>query len=236
MSKKEAEIKLNTDSACIKIIDNLDFMRGIYRMLNSKGFDLWAGGYDKSVRLSDECDTYPFAGYKVILNEIYNRVLSCHRKSVLDIGFGTGTLTSKLYEQGCCIYGQDFSSKMIELAQNKMPKAKLYQGDFSRGLVNDLKQFKYDAIIATYSLHHLTDNQKICFLGELLPLLNEGGCIYIGDVAFATRDELEKCKLQAGDEWDDTEIYFVFDELKRVFPKLVFEPMSYCAGILTLRK
>lgn len=205
-------------------------------MLNSKGFDLWAGEYDKSVGLSDACDTYPFAGYKAILNEIYNRVLSCPGKSVLDIGFGTGTLTSKLYEQGCCISGQDFSGKMIELAQKKMPKAKLYQGDFSRGLVKDLKQLKYDAIIATYSLHHLTDEQKISFLAELLPLLNEDGCIYIGDVAFATREELEKCKLQAGDEWDETEIYFVFDELKEFLPTLVFEPMSYCAGILTLRK
>lgn len=80
-------------------------------MLNRKGFDLWAGGYDKSVSLSDESDTYPFAGYKVILNEIYNRVLSSPGKRVLDIGFGTGTLTSKLYEQGCCIFGQDFSHK-----------------------------------------------------------------------------------------------------------------------------
>lgn len=205
-------------------------------MLNSKEFDLWADGYDKSVRLSDACDTYPFAGYKAILNEIYNKVLSCPGKRVLDIGFGTGTLTSKLYEQGCRIWGQDFSPKMIELAKNKMPEAELYQGDFSHGLVNDLKQLRYDAIIATYSLHHLTDHQKIRFLEELLPLLNEGGCIYIGDVAFATRDELEKCKLQAGEEWDETEIYFVFDELKSVFPKLAFEPMSYCAGIFTLKK
>ena len=117
-----------------------------------------------------------------------------------------------------------------------MPKARLYQGDFSCGLADDLKQFKYDAIIATYSLHHLTDAQKIRFLGKLLPLLNEDGCIYIGDVAFATRDELETCKLQAGEEWDETEIYFVFDELKGAFPKLVFEPTSYCAGLLTLRK
>ena len=142
-------------------------------MLNNKGFDLWANDYDKSVGLSDEDGTYPFAGYKTILNAIYNRVLSVSSKSVLDIGFGTGTLTSKLYEHGCMIYGQDFSDRMIELAQAKMPNAKLFQGDFSNGLVEPLLQQKYDAIIATYSLHHLTDLQKVTFLKSLLMLLNE---------------------------------------------------------------
>ena len=34
------------------------------RMLDNKGFDLWADGYDESVGLSDEENTYPFAGYK----------------------------------------------------------------------------------------------------------------------------------------------------------------------------
>lgn len=72
-------------------------------MLSCKGFDLWADGYDKSVGLSDEDGTYPFAGYKDVLNEIYNNVLS-RGGTVLDIGFGTGTLASKLYEKGCKIY------------------------------------------------------------------------------------------------------------------------------------
>lgn len=205
-------------------------------MLNHNGFDLWADGYDKSVGLSDENGTYPFAGYKNILNEIYNRVLSHSGKTVLDIGFGTGTLTTKLYEQGCSIFGEDFSAKMIELAQKKMPDARLYQGDFTRGLVDALKHNKYDAIIATYSLHHLTDMQKVHFLKELLPLLNEGGCIYIGDVAFKTRSELEECMVQAGDEWDAEEIYFVFDELKEFFPQMKFEQFSCCAGLLSLEK
>lgn len=40
-------------------------------MLNSKGFDLWANGYDKSVGLSDEENSYPFAGYKSVLNNIF---------------------------------------------------------------------------------------------------------------------------------------------------------------------
>lgn len=205
-------------------------------MLSNQGFDLWADDYDKSVGLSDENGTYPFAGYKKVLNEIYNSVLSASQKTVLDIGFGTGVLTAKLYEQGCTIFGQDFSGRMVELAKAKMPEAQLYQGDFSLGLVEDLKHRQYDAIIATYSLHHLTDPQKIHFLQELLPLLHQGGCLYIGDVAFATRLELEKCREQVGEDWDQDEIYFVFEELKKAFPQMKFKPISYCAGVLSFQK
>lgn len=205
-------------------------------MLNSNGFDVWADGYDESVRLADESDAYPFAGYATILKEIYGRVCASGAKAVLDIGFGTGTLAGQLYQQGCDVFGQDFSSRMIQLAQEKMPRAQLYQGDFSLGLVQELKQQRYDAIIATYALHHLTDEQKVAFFQELLPLLQDNGCIYVGDVAFATRAQLEQCKAQAGDDWDASEIYFVYDELKQAFPQLRFEPVSHCAGLLTLKK
>lgn len=205
-------------------------------MLNSNGFDVWADGYDESVRLADENDAYPFAGYAAILKEIYGRVCASGAKAVLDIGFGTGTLAAKLYQQGCDVFGQDFSSRMIQLAQEKMPRAQLYQGDFSLGLVQALKQQRYDAIIATYALHHLTDEQKVAFLQELLLLLQDNGCIYVGDVAFATRAQLEQCKAQAGDDWDASEIYFVYDELKQAFPQLRFEPVSHCASLLTLKK
>ena len=205
-------------------------------MLNNNEFDLWADDYDRSVRVSDEDGTYPFVGYKNILNKIYNSVLLASSSNVLDIGFGTGILATKLYEHGCNIYGQDFSERMVQIAQEKMPKAKLYQGDFSKGLVEDLKKTRYGAIIATYSLHHLTDRQKISFLQNLLNLLNEDGHIYIGDVMFENRAEMEKCKIEAGDEWDSDEIYFVLDELKKTFPKLKFERFSHCSGVLTLER
>lgn len=203
-------------------------------MLNNKGFDLWAEEYDSDVSASDQNNSYPFAGYRNILNEIYCRVASQAGKNVLDIGFGTGKLTSKLYDRGFSVYGQDFSQKMIELAREKMPKAKLYCGDFTKGLTADLKENKYSAIVATYSLHHLTDAQKVDFLHTLEGLLEKDGCIYIGDVAFRTREELEACKKEAGSAWDTDEIYFVFDELKQEFPKLEFEPFSDCSGLLTL--
>ena len=95
-------------------------------MLDNKGFDLWADGYDKAVGLSDEENTYPFAGYKQVLGRIFEFIMQKPNAAVLDIGFGTAALTAKLYENGCEIYGQDFSSRMIELASEKMSHAHLY--------------------------------------------------------------------------------------------------------------
>ena len=203
-------------------------------MLDNKGFDLWADGYDKMVGVSDKGNTYPFAGYKNVLGTIYKTIMEKPNAVVLDIGFGTGTLTAKLYENGCTIYGQDFSARMIELASEKMPDAHLYQGDFAKELVEPLLKQSYDFIVATYSLHHLTDEQKVSFLQVMRDRLNPGGQILIGDVAFETRSQLEQCRKDVGDEWDEEEIYFVVDELTREFPELGFKRLSHCAGILSI--
>ncbi len=52
--------------------------------------------------------------------------------------------------------------------------------------------------MATYSLHHLTDEQKVSFLRSLYDCLKEDGKILIGDVAFETRDKLNQCRQEAG--------------------------------------
>lgn len=205
-------------------------------MLDEKGFDLWADGYDKSVGLSEEDGSYPFAGYREVLGSIFRTVMQRPGASVLDLGFGTGTLTAKLYEHGCDVYGQDFSARMIALAAEKMPGAHLYRGDFSQGLSGPLTRRRYDFIVATYALHHLTDGQKIVFLRTLRSLLNEDGRILIGDVAFGTREQLENCRRDAGAEWDDEEFYFVAEELRSAFPALDFTPLSFCAGVLSLSR
>lgn len=204
-------------------------------MLDKKGFDLWADGYDRSVGLSDEDHSFPFAGYKDVLNAIYAEVLAKGKVRILDIGFGTGTLTTRLYEQGCQVSGVDFSERMCELAGAKMPEAKLVCADFSKGLPEELKSQTYDAIIGTYSLHHLTDDEKTAFLQSLLPLLAEDGKILIGDVVFETRAQLEECRAQNEDDWDEDEIYFVYEELKeQISCAMRMQRMSFCAGVLIL--
>lgn len=207
-------------------------------MLDNKGFDLWSNGYDMSVNLSEESNQYPFAGYKNVLNTIYNIIHIKEIAAILDIGFGTGTLTKKLYDDRYSIYGIDFSQNMIEIAKTKMPSAKLFQYNFMEGLPRELDNIQFDYIISTYAIHHLEDKEKISFLADLMYHLSNNGEILIGDVAFETKEMLEQCKIASGDSWDNEEAYIVFNELKRNFPeeKISFIPISYCAGIIRLKK
>lgn len=206
-------------------------------MLNKQGFDLWAGQYDKTVQLSEENKQYPFAGYKEILNTIYNEISERENSEVLDIGFGTGILASQLYENGHPIDGIDFSSEMIAIAKAKMPEANLLEWDITEGLPNELAGRKYDAIVSTYALHHLSDEQKVDFLKNLRPLLKAEGKIYIGDIAFQTRADLEKCRKDSEGYWDESEHYFVYEEIKNSLENLFhceFYPLSHCGGVIVL--
>lgn len=205
-------------------------------MLDKFGFDLWAEDYDKTVELSDSEDTYPFAGYKEVLAYIYNELRTMRAKKVLDIGFGTAILSKKLYDDGLEIHGQDFSKNMLDIALQKMPKAKLYEGDFAKALDKNILNEKYDAILATYSIHHIIDAEKKDFLMTLISLLNDDGKIFIGDVSFLDKKSFESCREKSKDYWDDDEHYIVYESIKKDFPKAIFEKISFCSGVLILEK
>lgn len=205
-------------------------------MLNNKGFDLWADDYDKSVKLSEEENTYPFAGYKNVLGDIYHKIREGKGKKILDIGFGTGILSKKLYDDGYQIYGIDFSDKMIEKAKEKMPSATFIKHDFTNGLPECLSSDKFEFIICTYAIHHLDHLQKTNFINELIEhLSDENGQLLIGDVAFKTLEEMKMCKDKSKDEWDDEEIYPVEEILKSSYPDMEFKKISFCSGIFTFQ-
>lgn len=208
-------------------------------LLDSKGFDLWADEYDKSVNLSEESNEYPFAGYKDVLNYIYNTVRENDYVNVLDIGFGTGILTTRLYDEGCNITGIDFSENMIDIARQKMPQATLLNWDFSIGLPDKIRKCKFDCIISTYAIHHLTDKEKASFIKLLSSMLNKEGKMLIGDISFETRGELKKCKEIYMEYWDEDEIYFIADEIKedlRSEYSVKYLKISHCAGVMEVVK
>ena len=206
-------------------------------MRDSNGFDLWADDYDNNVIKIEQSGKYPFAGYRQVLNSIINNILSTPKAKILDLGFGTAPISSELYKQGYEIWGQDFSQKMLEIAQKKMPNARLFLKDFSEGLESNIASNKFDYIIATYSLHHILNNDfRNTFIKNLIAHLNESGKILIGDVMFKDYKERDFCRNDAAEEWDDKENYIIVDELKLVFPSIKFEKFSYCAGFVEIKK
>lgn len=208
-------------------------------VLSKQGFNLWADNYDESVKVSEEKNLYPFAGYKKILNTIFNEVMQKKNSKVLDIGFGTGVLISKLYQNGHQIDGLDFSSRMLNIAKPKMPTANLLEWDIQNGLPDEILNNKYDSIISTYTLHHLTDEGKISFIASLLSLLYDDGNIYIGDISFMNREELELCQKENIANWDNDEFYFVSDEIHSSLKNICrcsYYPISHCGGVFVISK
>lgn len=203
-------------------------------MLGSNGFDLWADSYDKSVEQSQESGSYPFAGYRRVLGTIYGTIRAGQGRRVLDVGIGTAVLAQRLYQDGYEIWGLDFSEKMLEGARQKMPEAVLLRHDFSRGLPPELSGERFDYIVCTYAIHHLDEAGKAALLRALQELLNPGGLILVGDVAFETAAELARCREAHRQAWDEEEYYMVAEDMGLAVPGLRFEKISFCAGVFTL--
>ena len=206
-------------------------------MLNKQGFNLWADNYDQSVQLIEEKNEYPFAGYKAVLNNIFNEVMSKSGASVLDIGIGTGVLAKKLYDNNHQITGVDFSEKMLENTQLKMPIAQLINWDIAEGIPEGLKESAYDFIVSTYTLHHLTDVQKVQFIRDLSNFLKPNGQILVGDISFETQAHLLACKDKNRAHWDDDEFYFVYDKFVSTISDMFeidYDQISECGGLFKL--
>ena len=205
----------------------------------SKGFDLWSNNYDKQVQLSDEENRYPFAGYKKVLGTVYEKIRIQNPKDILDIGFGTGILTKKLYDDGYTIYGIDFSSEMLKKANQKMPNAKLLPFDFAGGcLPKEFEQKQFDVILSTYAMHHIDDEAKKNLILQLLKSLKPKGILIFGDVAFETEEDMEAARKKDHDEWDDEEYYVIAERFNLWFPylKTDFIKISYCSGVFTVQR
>jgi len=205
-------------------------------LLDSRGFDIWSENYEKYVQRSSK--GYPFEGYYEVLNYMYSLVEKKGGSRILDIGVGTGLLPTQMYKEGATIYGIDFSAKMIEIAQEKMPKAKIFLCDFNNTLPKELISEKFNYIISSYAIHHLNDDKKVELIKQLYGVLDNGGSIIIGDVAFETTEQLQKCKHETGDAWDNDENYIVADEMTKRFIDIGLEfdykQLSSCAGVLNI--
>ncbi len=205
-------------------------------MLNQGGFDQWSGRYDNSIESYSQ--GYPFAGYYQVLAYVQSLVDIEKDTKILDLGVGTGLLTTELYQAGGDIYGIDFSQKMLELAKEKMPRGRFYHSNLKEGLPAELEEIKFDYILSSYVIHHLTTQEKLELFKSLKQRLKEDGKIIIADIAFFNKDDLEQCKEESENQWDESEVYIILNELQPAIDGLNLDinytQISSCAGVLEM--
>ena len=102
---------------------------------------------------------------------------------LLDVGCGTGSLSiaakQSLTADGTVV-GIDPSSNMINLAQQKAGKAGV-EVDFQVGVIENLEfeDGKFDLVLSSLMMHHLTDELKEAGLREVRRVLKAGGKLLI---------------------------------------------------------
>ncbi len=68
--------------------------------------------------------------------------------------------------------------------------------------------------------------------------LKENGKLLIGDISFKTRGNLETCRRDNIDVWDEDEIYFVSEEIAHKLQKTYkckYTQVSHCGGLYIIQ-
>lgn len=217
---------------------NTKFSLSIENKIRKELFDQWSRGYNNSVLKSEKEGTYPFAGYSEVKYSIIDTISKTQKVKVLEMGVGTGEITKPLYDLGHDITGVDLSSKMIEISKSHMEKAAFILADFCNAL-NQISN-KFDFVVFSYSIHHLTYNDQIELLVKLNDYLNEDGVIIIGDVSTFTIEDMNQLQNKYAAIWDDEEYYPILKkyQLSRLADiyKLSYVQINDVAGVYKFRK
>ncbi|MGM9929651.1 MAG: class I SAM-dependent methyltransferase [Bacillus sp. (in: firmicutes)] len=102
--------------------------------------------------------------------------------SVLDIGAGTGLMASFVKEKF-----PKAKMDLIDLAENMLEIAKQRFADDENMeyIVGDYTQYvfekKYDIVVSSLSIHHLTDEEKRALYTNVFRILNDGGIFVNAD-------------------------------------------------------
>lgn len=100
--------------------------------------------------------------------------------SILDVGCGPGNVEKLLVESGkeFRILGIDLSEEMIKHARSNVvsPNVEFKVGDI-RNI--ELEVGRYDAVIASFCLPHLTDKEAEKLIQDISRVLRDGGRLYL---------------------------------------------------------
>ncbi len=140
-----------------------------------------APDYDKDVRN----EGHPIrAGYDALLDWVAAETGTAGSGQVLELGSGTGNLTLRL-APGTEVTCVDISQEMMQLAQKKLPTERRVTYDKEDILAFfDQSRGPYAAVVSTYTIHHLTEEEKALLFEKIAAALEPGGTAVFGDLMF----------------------------------------------------
>ncbi|NLW48253.1 MAG: class I SAM-dependent methyltransferase [Firmicutes bacterium] len=104
--------------------------------------------------------------------------------TILDLGCGPGNIVKFLVNQdkGYKILGVDLSPKMLKIARQNVPTEQFIIGDIRHLQM----ERKFDAVIVSFCMIHLNDDEAIGLLGKTYDLLNAKGYLYLSFMSGGT--------------------------------------------------
>jgi putative AdoMet-dependent methyltransferase len=179
------------------------------------GFNGWAKSYDQDVTKAARSDDWMFKDYDHILDKVidYCELASNRYSAVLDIGIGTGNLTSRFIGKVINIIGIDTSREMLAMCRQKYPAVELRIGDF---LKIPLPPQSVDLVVSSYAFHHLTPVEKEESILEMRRVLKPKGRVVLTDLMFkdSSQEQHIKQALRESGRGD------VVDEIDEEYPAL----------------
>lgn len=204
-------------------------------MKNYDEFEQWLLRGAPDEEFGDETE-YPIAGCREVLSEITESVLESSAQTILCIGPGSEYAARRLYDEDCDVWLFDPSMERLSGFAIEMPSAHMFHYDVFDGMPAELFDTAFDAVICTYTMHTVGDDEKMWLIDDLVSLLEDDGTLYIGDVCFWSSAEREICSRRCSETWDEEASYIVFDDFCRYFDErcVRFTRISHCAGIIEL--
>ncbi|MFY0543311.1 methyltransferase domain-containing protein [Brevibacillus sp. H7] len=143
-------------------------------------FNQIAPVYDELV-LREREGFHPHEGYDQVLAEVVAAIDPQPSETGLDAGTGTGNLARCFTEKGVAMCAFDQSPEMLKRCQQKNPQVETKLGTF---FAFPYLENRFDFVVSSYALHHLTDDQKCLALGECKRVLKPTGKLAVADFMF----------------------------------------------------
>lgn len=165
------------------------------------GYDRRAARFDEDVRSTEET-FYKYRDYDAALDAIVRWIAPRSGEIGLDAATGTGNLAGRFVERGIQMQGMDQSKAMLQRCRSKYPELTTKVGNL---LALPYFDGQFDFVVTSFALHHLTDEQKLLALEEMMRVLKPHGRLCIADLMFeqAKSGEEYKAMLRAGRRYEE---------------------------------